>query len=54
MAYRILKPNGKVVVRKSVWAILRDESEAKVFKDELADFDALVISKIGNTMHQRW
>jgi len=50
MAYQILKPNGKVVICKSVWAILRDESETKAFKDELAAFDALVISKIGDTI----
>jgi len=50
MAYCIFKLNSKVVVPKSVWAISRYESETKAFKDELADFDALVISKIGDTI----
>jgi len=50
MAYWILKPNGKVIVCKSIWAISRDESKTKAFKDELAAFDALVISEIGDTI----
>ena len=50
MAYYILTKTGKVIVRKSIWAVNSDESGTDAYKSDLADLTEAIKQKIGDSI----
>ena len=50
MAYYILAPSGKVVVRKDVWALTADERASPEVQANIKELDDSIRSKIGDRL----
>ena len=50
MAYYILTKTGKVIVRKSIWAVNSDESGTDAYKSDLSDLTEAIKQKIGDSI----
>jgi Reverse transcriptase (RNA-dependent DNA polymerase) len=48
MAFVLLSASGKLITRKSVWAITDAESRSDGFKKELAEYDARIEQRMGS------
>jgi hypothetical protein len=52
LAFRVLKTNGEVIVRKDVWGIPANDMASDSIKMSLLDFDARVLAKIGDHLKE--
>ena len=50
LAFRVLRPSGKVIIRKDVWGIPADIQKKPEFIEELRCFDESVKKAIGDSM----
>ena len=50
MAYFVIKENGEVVTRKSVWGVSEDEMQLDSTKEKLKALDSGIKSKIGDSL----
>jgi Reverse transcriptase (RNA-dependent DNA polymerase) len=52
LAFHVLKANGEVIVRKDVWGIPANDMASDSIKMSLLDFDARVLTKIGDHLKE--
>jgi hypothetical protein len=52
LAFHILKANGEVIVRMDVWGIPANDMASDSIKMSLLDFDARVLTKIGDHLKE--
>ena len=52
MACYILTGTGEVIVRKSFWALTTDERNSPAIKEKLAELDAAIKTRVGDTIKE--